>query len=742
MDSKRKPSAQGVLCFGRCELNLGKRELRREGALQQLPPRIFDLLLYLVKEHGRVVTKSELLDQIWTGADVSENVLARAVMKIRRSLGDSAEDPEMLRTVHRIGYCFEAPITSAGGPGAELPAPAAAEVERASVRVALMPVDNRSGDPGLAWVEWGLPALVGQALQADQRLLVVPTASVRHVLDQLNLPLTPAWCTDGESTAPDSNARDLLGVHALVRATVRRSADGLQMDYQCHGEHAFRGRLTAMEATLLGQALAEAIEAGLFPDARSPVRFESTDPLASQAYARALAMSNQEQWGQAARLLRVVLDIVPGDGHARLHYVRMLANVHDPEAIAVGEALVQEAAQGTDVRLLAAAHEGLGRALYNLEGPDAVARASFHLDRALELARPFAGEDWVIRIHLGHAVAAHMARDPALARLHYEQAWLGNEQSGNQMRRAMILNNRALLEASDGNLLIAREMAQESLQTCQRFGLRANGTDALSNLSLIDAGLGLLDRAVQHCEAALAGVASLPDNEHDAVAWAVLVAGDLSWLCRMPSLMARAFALPLLSQDGEQLRVAMAWSVACAYRVAEHDPGQARSLLMDAVAGAADHGYFENAHQFLRRALELWLRLGRWQELQAWFDQIEKLPRLAEDLILQASVLRAKAALALSDGHAAEARRLLEAAVELAPPCQAAGLARLDLADLQCRSGDIATARRTLRDAGSWLHHHPCAGPLRAALAQPRREPAAGAGGAPGAAASRLLTLT
>lgn len=734
----------GVLRFGPCELNPGKRELLRDGVPQQLPPREFDLLLLLVKERGRVVTKDELLDQIWGGADVSDNVLARAVMKIRRALGAHAEDPRLLRTVHRVGYCFEAPVVT-GGP--EAPdsvtgaAQAAGERPPPSVRLALMPVENLSGDPDLAWVAWGLPTLVGQALQSDRRLLVVPPASVRHVLEQLAQPNVADRRPAATPGPVDLSVPDLLGVQALVRASVQRSGDGLRMDYHSQGERTFRGTLKAVEATLLGQALAEAIEAGLFPDARSPVRFESTDPLASQAYARALDFSNQEEWAKAARLLRVVLDIVPGDRHARLHYVRMLANIHDPQAIPVGEALVQEASQGGDVRLLAAAHEGLGRALYNLEGPDAVARARHHMDLALELARPFAGEDWVIRIHLGQAVAAHMDRNNPLARLHYEQAWVGNEQSGNQMRRAMILNNRALLEASDGNLLVAREMAQQSLQLCQRFGLRANATDALSNLALIDAGLGLLENAATHCEAALAGVPGLPDSEHDAVAWVMVVAGELSWLCRLPALAERAFDLPGPSQKGEPLRVATAWSVACAYRVALEDPDHARALLTGAIEQAGEHGYLENVHQFLRRAVELWLRLGRWHELTGWFERIARLPRLADDLVLQATVLRARAALALSAGEPATAQQLLNQAVSLAPPCQAAGLARLDLADLQWRCGDAAAARRTLRDAGSWLLHHPQAGPLRSALAAPAEAPRP-EGQAPAGPATRLLTLT
>ena len=93
-----------VVVWGQCELRPLQRELLIAGQPRHLPPRAFSLLLHLARQRHRVVPKQELLDAVWGSTDVSDNVLARTVMVVRQALGDSAEAPHLLRTVHRVGY--------------------------------------------------------------------------------------------------------------------------------------------------------------------------------------------------------------------------------------------------------------------------------------------------------------------------------------------------------------------------------------------------------------------------------------------------------------------------------------------------------------------------------------------------------------------------------------------------------------------------------------------------------------
>ena len=72
-----KPSSN-VLRFNGCELDLDRRQLRRDGELVSLEPRVFALLVYLINQHHRAVDKDEIQDAVWTGVIVTETALTRA----------------------------------------------------------------------------------------------------------------------------------------------------------------------------------------------------------------------------------------------------------------------------------------------------------------------------------------------------------------------------------------------------------------------------------------------------------------------------------------------------------------------------------------------------------------------------------------------------------------------------------------------------------------------------------------
>lgn len=69
-----------------------------------LSPKAFSVLLYLFERPGRLVTKQELLDAVWPDIHVTEGVLKRAVLEIRKALDDPVEEPLFIQTLHRRGY--------------------------------------------------------------------------------------------------------------------------------------------------------------------------------------------------------------------------------------------------------------------------------------------------------------------------------------------------------------------------------------------------------------------------------------------------------------------------------------------------------------------------------------------------------------------------------------------------------------------------------------------------------------
>jgi DNA-binding winged helix-turn-helix (wHTH) protein len=116
-----------ILAFGDCELDEELYALRRRGRPVKLEPKVFDVLIFLVRQRARVVTKQELLDALWPGEVVSESVLPRCIAAARRAVGDTRGRGAVIQTLHRRGYRFVAPVTEA--PAA--PPPAAPSEARA-----------------------------------------------------------------------------------------------------------------------------------------------------------------------------------------------------------------------------------------------------------------------------------------------------------------------------------------------------------------------------------------------------------------------------------------------------------------------------------------------------------------------------------------------------------------------------------------------------------------------------------
>jgi DNA-binding winged helix-turn-helix (wHTH) protein/predicted ATPase len=99
-----------IYAFEAYELDLQRYELRYAGKLVKLEPQVFNVLAYLVRQRERVVTKEELLDQLWPGRFVSESTLTSRLTAARRAIGDRGRERRLIQTVHGRGYRFIAPV--------------------------------------------------------------------------------------------------------------------------------------------------------------------------------------------------------------------------------------------------------------------------------------------------------------------------------------------------------------------------------------------------------------------------------------------------------------------------------------------------------------------------------------------------------------------------------------------------------------------------------------------------------
>jgi DNA-binding winged helix-turn-helix (wHTH) protein len=105
-------------------LHPARRELTRMGAIVPMEPQVFDLLLYLIRNRDRVVSKGDLIAGVWNGRIVSESTLATRINAARRVLGDDGKQQRFIRTAARKGIRFVSSVREEPDPatgGAERP---------------------------------------------------------------------------------------------------------------------------------------------------------------------------------------------------------------------------------------------------------------------------------------------------------------------------------------------------------------------------------------------------------------------------------------------------------------------------------------------------------------------------------------------------------------------------------------------------------------------------------------------
>jgi DNA-binding winged helix-turn-helix (wHTH) protein/tetratricopeptide (TPR) repeat protein len=172
----------GVLRFGAFILDQPRRTVSRDGADIELRSQSFDVLDYLVRNAGRVVSKDELIDAVWDRKPANEDSLVQCIADIRRALGDG--DHRLIRTLPRKGYMFVAPVAEAG-PGGAAPVPGEAP---APVPEGVAPASWRGGVvaacllavllAGSGWLVW---SWVGVARPAELTMLAEPSIVVLPV---------------------------------------------------------------------------------------------------------------------------------------------------------------------------------------------------------------------------------------------------------------------------------------------------------------------------------------------------------------------------------------------------------------------------------------------------------------------------------------------------------------------------------------------------------------------------------
>lgn len=182
--------------FGRFELDSARRQLRRDGVLVHLGPKVFELLSLLVESSPRVVAKTELHGHLWPRGIVSDATLVGLVKELRRALNDHDQLNPVIRTVHRVGYAIEQAVERVQPPR---PSPTVHWLVTAERRLQLARGENIVGRAAAAqiWIDHSTVS------RRHARILVAGAEALVEDLDSKN-----GTSVDGSKLAAPLALRD------------------------------------------------------------------------------------------------------------------------------------------------------------------------------------------------------------------------------------------------------------------------------------------------------------------------------------------------------------------------------------------------------------------------------------------------------------------------------------------------------------------------------------------------------
>jgi TolB-like protein/Flp pilus assembly protein TadD len=197
-------------------LKVTSRELWCRDALVPIEPQVFDLLVYLIRNHERVVSRDDLLAAVWSGRIVSESAIDSRIAAARAAIGDSGNAQRLIKTFPRKGIRFVGTVrqeTNTIGSRAE-PAqgPAIPLPDRPSV--AILSFTNMSSDPEQDYFADGIAEEIITALSRCSGLFVISRNS--------------SFSFKGRSVDIRQIGRE-LGVRYVLEGSVRRAGERLRI---------------------------------------------------------------------------------------------------------------------------------------------------------------------------------------------------------------------------------------------------------------------------------------------------------------------------------------------------------------------------------------------------------------------------------------------------------------------------------------------------------------------------------
>jgi TolB-like protein/cytochrome c-type biogenesis protein CcmH/NrfG len=263
--------------FANHTLDTDRRELRRGFEPIAVEPQVFDLLVYLVQNRDRVVSKDDLIASVWGGRIVSDSTLTSRINAARKAVGDSGENQKLIRTIARKGIRFVGTVRTqpngaepayATGPAPdkihEQSRPALPRPDRPAI--AVLPFINMSGDREQEYFSDGISEDIITALSKLRWFFVIARNS--------------SFIYKGKAVHMKQVAEE-LGVGYVVEGSVRKGGDRVRITVQLNdvatGSHIWAERYDRSLADVFAvqDEITEAIVAAIEPQVYAAENFRA-----------------------------------------------------------------------------------------------------------------------------------------------------------------------------------------------------------------------------------------------------------------------------------------------------------------------------------------------------------------------------------------------------------------------------------------------------------------------------------
>ena len=355
-------------------LDTGRRELRRGEELLAVEPQVFDLLVFLLRNRDRMVSKEDLITSVWDGRIVSDSTIASRINAVRRVIGDNGREQRLIRTGSRRGFRFVAQVEETESrENSQTRSLSSQAVDRYrplvpddKPSIAVLPFTNLTGDPHQEYFVDGVVEEIITSISRVHWLFVIARNS--------------SFTYKGRAVDVKQVARE-LGVRYILEGSMRKSGDRVRITGQLidtsTGAHIWADHIDGPLDDIfeLQDRVASSVVGAIEPKLRqSEIERAARKPTQSvdayDLFLRALGQLHhmrKESWSEAICFAQQALNIDP-------HYAPAAALAAYTQVVQITQGWAEPEDEG---RLAAIAQLARHAVQYGKEDPSALSMAAF-----------------------------------------------------------------------------------------------------------------------------------------------------------------------------------------------------------------------------------------------------------------------------------------------------------------------------------------------------------------------------